>query len=82
MTEEAKTVDQNTAAQAEAPVAEQPAQQESFDLTVQDLNSLKAIIDVAAQRGVFKPSEMAAVGTVYNKLSGFLANVTKGQQNG
>lgn len=78
MTEETKTVDQNTATQT----AEQPAQQESFDLTVQDLNSLKAIIDVAAQRGAFKPGEMAAVGTVYNKLSGFLANVTKGQQNG
>ncbi len=63
--------------------AQQPAQ-ESFDLTINDLAQLKAIIDVAAQRGTFKPGEMAAVGTVYNKLSGFLEQVAKqGQpQNG
>lgn len=79
MTEVTKPVETQEAV-AQAPInAEAPAQ-ESFDLTVQDLNSLKAIIDVAAQRGAFKPGEMAAVGTVYNKLSGFLANVTKGQQ--
>jgi hypothetical protein len=58
-----------------APAAE--AQEQSFDLTVQDLGALKNIIDVAAQRGAFKPNEMQAVGTVYNKLSGFLDAVSK-----
>jgi hypothetical protein len=58
-----------------APAAE--AQEQSFDLTVQDLGALKNIIDVAAQRGAFKPNEMQAVGTVYNKLAGFLDAVSK-----
>lgn len=58
----------------------QEQQQENFDLTLQDLNALRAIIDIAAQRGAFKPAEMTAVGTVYNKLTGFLDNVAKQQQ--
>ena len=52
---------------------------ETFDLNVNDLNNLRAIIDVAAQRGAFKPGEMSAIGAVYNKLSGFLDSVTKTQ---
>lgn len=60
-----------------------PEQQPSADLTVQDLNMLRSIIDIAAQRGAFKPAEMAAVGTTYNKLNTFLESVNKGQkQNG
>lgn len=65
---------QEAVAQQEAPAAQQ---EQSFDLTVQDLGALKAIIDVAAQRGAFKPAEMQAIGTVYNKLSGFLDAVSK-----
>ena len=42
------------------------------ELTVQDLGNLRAIIDVAAQRGAFKAAEMAAVGAVFNKLNDFL----------
>lgn len=57
--------------------AQQAPAQESFDLTINDLAQLKAIIDVAAQRSAFKPGEMAAVGTVYNKLTGFLDQVAK-----
>jgi hypothetical protein len=79
MAEEQK-VEQTT---AEAPqVAE--TQEQNFDLTVQDLSALKNIIDVAAQRGSFKPNEMQAVGTVYNKLAGFLDAVSKqgGKTNG
>ena len=55
-----------------------------FKVSIVDGNQLKAIIDVSAQRGAFKPGEMAAVGTVYNKLSGFLEQVAKQgqQQNG
>ena len=61
----------------QAPAAEGQATEQSYDLTVQDLSALKNIIDVAAQRGAFKPGEMQAVGTVYNKLSGFLDAVSK-----
>ena len=73
---EEQQVEQTTPAETQAPTAEAPAEQ-NYDLTVQDLSALKAIIDVAAQRGSFKPNEMQAIGTVYNKLSGFLDAVGK-----
>jgi len=47
------------------------------ELNIQDLATMKGIIDVASERGVFKPNEMAAVGIVYNKLELFLAEVQK-----
>jgi hypothetical protein len=56
--------------------AEQPA---PADLTVQDLQALKAIIDVASQRGAFRPNEMMTVGQVYNKLETFLESVAQQQ---
>jgi hypothetical protein len=45
------------------------------DLTVQDLQALKSIIDVASQRGAFKPNEMMTVGQTYAKLEAFLGAV-------
>lgn len=71
MTEEMK---QNT---TPADPAAQAPQQESADLTITDLTNLKAVIDLASSRGAFKPNEMLAVGTVYTKLSNFLANIPK-----
>ena len=47
-------------------------EQKGPDLTVTDLQNLRAIIDVAATRGAFKAAEMAAVGAVFNKLYTFL----------
>ena len=49
------------------------------DLTVQDLQALKSIIDVASQRGAFKPNEMMTVGQTYSKLETFLAAVAQQQ---
>jgi hypothetical protein len=54
---------------AAAPAAAAPVQPE---LTVQDLNALKTIIDVASQRGAFRPNEMVTVGQTYTKLENFL----------
>ena len=59
----------------------QPQQEQGPDLTVQDLNALKSIIDVASSRGAFKPNEMMTVGQVYTKLEQFLAAVSQ-QTNG
>lgn len=58
-----------------------PATEESQgpDLTVQDLQALKSIIDVASQRGAFKPNEMMTVGQTYSKLETFLAAVAQQQ---
>jgi hypothetical protein len=55
------------------------AQAPAAELTIQDLASIRQIIDVASQRGAFKPNEMVVVGTVYNKLDAFLA-VVQAQQ--
>ena len=65
----------------EAQVAETPETSEAQgpDLTVQDLQALKSIIDVASQRGAFKPNEMMTVGQTYNKLETFLAAVAQQQ---
>jgi len=45
------------------------------ELSIQDLQALKTIIDVASQRGAFKPNEMVVVGQTYTKLEQFLAAI-------
>jgi hypothetical protein len=50
------------------------------DLPIQDLATMKGIIDIASERNAFKPNEMAAVGIVYNKLDLFLKNVEEQQK--
>jgi hypothetical protein len=47
------------------------------ELTINDLNAMKVIIDIASSRGAFKPNEMVAVGQTYTKLSTFLDSVAK-----
>ena len=73
MSEEKKNADA-TVAQAQAP-----AQENATELTITDLNALKQIIDVASQRGAFKPNEMMTVGSTYNKLETFLSAVAAQQ---
>jgi hypothetical protein len=41
-------------------------------ITVKDLDSLRAIVDLAAQRGAFRGEELSQVGEVYDKLTTFL----------
>ena len=72
----------------EVPVEEVPvdetapaAQQQGADLSVQDLQALKTIIDVASSRSAFKPNEMVQIGQTYNKLDSFLAAVAAQQQS-
>lgn len=47
------------------------------ELTINDLNAMKVIIDIASSRGAFKPNEMSVVGQTYTKLSAFLDQVAK-----
>mgnify|MGYP001626845996 FL=1 len=61
-------------------MTEAEQEQQSQDLSIQDLTIMKGIIDVASERGSFKPGEMAAVGTVYNKLEAFLKNIEEQQK--
>ena len=76
MTEETKT------SMPSAQPTPAPEQQESADLTVNDLNALKTIIDIASSRGAFKPNEMVAVGQTYQKLFSFLETVSKQTKQG
>jgi len=64
------------------PAEAAPQQQESNDLTINDLNAMRTIIDIASSRGAFKPNEMVAVGQTYNKLSAFLDTVAKQPKQG
>ena len=67
---------EETTVEATEATAEK-AESQGPDLTVQDLQALKTIIDVASQRGAFKPNEMMTVGQTYNKLETFLAAVAQ-----
>jgi hypothetical protein len=62
--------------QEQAP-AQDAQQDQANDLTINDLAAMKNIIDLGSQRGAFKPNEMVAVGTIYNKLTNFLEQVQK-----
>jgi len=73
--------DQETAVEQTETTAPQE-QGQSTDLTVQDLQAVKAIIDVASERGAFKPNEMMTVGQVYAKIEGFLGAVSQQQAKG
>ncbi len=61
-------------------MAEEQTQTDTNELTIQDLATMKGIIDVASERSAFKPKEMAAVGIIYNKLELFLNNVEEQQK--
>jgi len=60
----------------QAQEAQQPATPE---LTIADLGNLRAIIDVASQRGAFRAAEFEAVGAVFGKLNRFLEAVAPAQ---
>lgn len=66
----------------EAPTEAPAAQESAAELTVQDLQALKNIIDVSTQRGAFKGNELMSVGQVYNKLEAFLGAVAQQQPQG
>lgn len=65
--------------QVKEQTADAQENDQNVELTVNDLNALKQIIDVASSRGAFKPNEMTTIGTVYNKLETFL-NAVAAQQ--
>lgn len=78
-TEELTQQQQPAAPQTASAQAQAERPEESNDLTINDLNGLKTIIDVATQRGAFKANELEAVGKLYNRLEKFLSAASKGQ---
>jgi hypothetical protein len=57
--------------QAEAP--------EDTSISLNDLQVLSNIVDLATQRGAFRGNELTQVGQVFDKLSTFLAQVAAAQ---
>jgi len=68
--------DQNTA-QATGPVGPDTttAQAEPPQLTIVDLQNLRAIVDTASRRGAFGAAELSSVGATFDRLNTFLNSV-------
>jgi hypothetical protein len=65
------TQDQVTEQQAPVDTTAQPAQP-APELTINDLQNIRTIIDVASRRGAFGAAEMTGVGTTFDRLNTFL----------
>lgn len=51
---------------------QQEQAQQPISLTLQDLKVLAGAVELGAQRGGFRASEMEIIGLTYNKLAQFL----------
>ena len=47
-----------------------------INLSLQDLNGLLTVVDLASSRGAFRGAELTQVGAVYDKLFTFLKAVS------
>ena len=56
------------------------APQQDPALSLEELNMLMQIVDLAVQRGAFRGNEASQVGAVFDKLSSFLGAVAHAQQ--
>lgn len=60
---------------------EETKEVEPVQLTLQDMQAISQILDVATRRGAFQAKEMTAVGAVYDKLNGFLEYIASTQED-
>jgi hypothetical protein len=65
---------------AETSAATEQAAQSQPQLTIVDLQNLRAIIDTAVRRGTFGATEISAVGAAFDRLNAFLAAVAPVEQ--
>jgi hypothetical protein len=49
-------------------------------LGITDLQNVVKVIDVAAERGAFKGNELSAVGSIRDKIAGFLEQVSSANE--
>jgi len=49
--------------------------EDTKQITIADLDTIKNIIDLACTRGAFRGAEISQVGAVYDKLTAFLEAV-------
>ncbi|NDG30918.1 hypothetical protein EB118_12695 [bacterium] len=50
-----------------------------MELNQGDIQNLMVVIDLATQRGVFKASDLVAIGQLYEKLNGINKNLVEEQ---
>lgn len=63
-------------AQMEMPAVGGEGTQPSHpELTITDLQNLRAVVEVSVRRGVFAAGELSSIGAVYDKLNAFLVAV-------
>lgn len=55
-------------------------EQKQPELSIADLQNMRALIDVAARRGAFSASEMSSVGAVFDRVNAFLTAVAPAEQ--
>jgi hypothetical protein len=53
----------------EIPAVTQP------ELSINDLQNLRALVETAVSRGAFRANEMSAVGSVYDRVNNFLITI-------
>lgn len=49
------------------------------ELSISDLQNIRTLLDVATRRGVFGAAEMSSVGSVFDRLNGFLNSIAPPQ---
>lgn len=54
---------------------------QSVNLSLSDLVTLKNAVSVACERGAFRAEEMSSVGGCYDHLAAWLAQMTAGAEN-
>ena len=65
---------QNPPVEGTTPAAEAP------QLTIQDLQNLRAVVDLAMRRGAFGAAEASSVGAVFDRLNTFWKVVAPADQ--
>jgi len=55
-------------------------EQQQASLSLEELNALLQIVDLAVSRGAFRGAEASQVGAVFDRLNNFLSIVAQNQQ--
>jgi hypothetical protein len=72
--------DQDTTQVVSQPVNGTTPATDAPQLNIQDLQNLRAIVDLAMRRGAFGASEATSVGQVFDRVNTFLNAVTPQDQ--
>lgn len=84
MTDEAQVA--SPAVGGDTPVQQAPVEGttppavEAPQLTIQDLQNLRAVVDLSMRRGAFGAAEASSVGAVFDRLNTFLNAVAPADQ--